>query len=516
MIVRQDDQNTNIDDIIDIGISDHSLIIGTIQVKKPSPTKQIVSFRKYRHVNPVCVASDITESRLAENVSTHSNIDNKLKCFSDTISRIVDKHTPLVAKVVTICPSLGWYTQKIRQIKRDCRRAEKKVRRTKSEKDKKTYKSLRNSLNHHLWEAKRDWVAQRTEAAGNNTKEVYKIINSLTKLERRNDFPDTMSDTECANEFTCFFSEKIEKIRENLQMPAKKHFAEERVDVMSSMQSFESTTPAEIRKVIMSSPNKTCQLDVIPTILLKSEPVLDTVTTCISDIINESIASGNVPSVFKEAIVTPLLKKNLDTNELQNYRPVSNLSFISKCLEKVVAVRIKEHLNRTGSYDKFQSAYKSGHSTETALLRVHSDICVALDKGMVVLLVLLDLSAAFDTIDHHILINRLSTLGFGGIVTRWVLSYLQNRFQRVKVNESMSMATKLPYGVPQGSVLGPLLFTIYILPLSKIIEKHGIQHHIYADDTQLYVACKPEDINSNCRVLESCISDIKQLMDTTI
>ena len=143
-------------------------------------------------------------------------------------------------------------------------------------------------------------------------------------------------------------------------------------------------------------------------------------------------------------------------------------------------------------YDRFQSAYRPGHSTESALLSIKSDIDLALDQGDGMLLVLLDLSAAFDTIDHSILIDRLdSCCGISGTAKDWLRSYLQDRTQTVVVGDAHSDPVNLNIGVPQGSVLGPLLFSIYILPLGDIVRSHGITHHGYADDTQLGLARTP-------------------------
>ena len=137
--------------------------------------------------------------------------------------------------------------------------------------------------------------------------------------------------------------------------------------------------------------------------------------------------------------------------------------------------------------EEFQSAYRKGHSTETALLRVQSDILHAIDQGKAAYLILLDLSAAFDTIDHEILLKYMETyLGIGGTVLNWFRSYLCNRKQSVVIDGVASQPSTLKYGVPQGSVLGPVLFCIYMLPLSKIIKSHNMALHIYADDTQMY------------------------------
>ena len=144
----------------------------------------------------------------------------------------------------------------------------------------------------------------------------------------------------------------------------------------------------------------------MPTYILKQ--CVNNVLPVITAMVNKSLNEMSVPTAFKQAIVRPLLKKpGLDMNNLKNYRPVSNLPFVSKIIEKVVASRIEDHLGKHKLHDNRQSAYRSFHSTKTALLRVHHDIATALDNNSCSILVMLDLSAAFDIIDHGILYQRL-------------------------------------------------------------------------------------------------------------
>ena len=201
-----------------------------------------------------------------------------------------------------------------------------------------------------------------------------------------------------------------------------------------------------------------------------------------------SIAQSDIPELLKESVVRPPLKKpSLDVDVLSNYRPVSNLPQLSKVLEKVIAKRIQEHTFAMS--ELYQSAYKSCHSTETALVCVCDDIQLAFDKRMGTALIMIDLSAAFDTINHDILLRRLrDRYGIMGDALKWVKSYLTNRFQKISINEYTSCSSLLSSGVPQGSVLGPLLFSLYVQPAGDIIRKHGLSFHHYADDLQIYTS----------------------------
>ncbi|MCG8430559.1 MAG: reverse transcriptase family protein, partial [Candidatus Omnitrophica bacterium] len=230
------------------------------------------------------------------------------------------------------------------------------------------------------------------------------------------------------------------------------------------------------------------------------------------DIINLSLSTGQVPLAFKSALIRPLLKKpSLDPDILKNYRPVSNLPFVSKVLERVVNVRLEEHLGSNSLHEEMQSAYKRHHSTETALLKVQCDILERLDRGEATVLAMIDLSAAFDTIDHSILLRRFeSVFGISGTALDWVASYLTDRYQTVVIDFQKSNPVRLEYGVPQGSVLGPKMYCMYTKPLVSSVRFHGQGHHFYADDAQIYDSFSLGTPGSQANMIsciERCLSD---------
>ena len=172
--------------------------------------------------------------------------------------------------------------------------------------------------------------------------------------------------------------------------------------------------------------------------------------------------------------------------------------YISKLIERVLASRLHFHMITNDLYEEYQSSYGKLHSTETALVSVHGDILRAIDDNKCILLIMFDLSAAFDTVDHKILLRRLSCrLGISGSALQWFCSYLTDCKQKVVVNDVFSKSSSLTYGVPQGSVFSPILFTIYMLPFGEIIRSHGVQYHMYADDCQLYITCDSPDLNDS-------------------
>jgi len=224
-----------------------------------------------------------------------------------------------------------------------------------------------------------------------------------------------------------------------------------------------------------------------------------------------SLSSGLFPRKLKSAIVKPYIKKrSLDPEQLHNFRPISNLPYISKVIEKVIAMQLLMHMSNNNILDKMQSAYKRYHSTETALFSVQNDILRFIDDGKHVLLVLLDLSVAFDTVSHSILLSFLENhVGVTGSALNMFRSYFMNRTQCVSIKNILSSVTDLTQGVPQGSVLGPILFCTYMLPLGVILQKHKLNYHIYADDTQLYCSSNTQSSFDSLDSIEKCAKDIE-------
>ena len=226
-----------------------------------------------------------------------------------------------------------------------------------------------------------------------------------------------------------------------------------------------------------NSAPKSCYLDPIPSKhLIKC---LDSILHSLTDQFNSSLASGIFPQCFISALVTHILKKSsLNHIDFNNYWPVSNLCFIAKILEKLVLSQVSSYLNSHNISYTLQSAYRPGHSTETALLKVVSDLFLSLNKGNISVLVLLDFSLAFDTIDHPILVHRLDAdFGFIDTVLQWFSSYLIDRTHYVSLSNHCCAFAPVHSDVPQGSVRGPMLFTMYIKTLSAIIDSHSIIHH---------------------------------------
>ncbi|MCG8430354.1 MAG: reverse transcriptase family protein, partial [Candidatus Omnitrophica bacterium] len=344
------------------------------------------------------------------------------------------------------------------------------------------------------------------------SKDLFNVVNELLGKQRSSPLPDHSDPVELANNFSDFFMSKISKIRDKLDQQQVGEVQELPCANVPELDCFRPTTKEEVKKLVLSLPPKSCALDPIPTSLLKR--CIDTLAPVLVTIINKSLEQGHFPASLKYALVKPLLKKpSLDCNVMANYRPVSNLSYLSKLVERVIAMRLQEHMTVNHLYDVNQSAYRRGHSTETVLLKVTDSILSSLDQGEEVLLVLLDLSAAFDTVDHSMLLDRLhNRIGLSDAALKWFKSYLENRSLSVSIQDSLSTRAVVKHGVPQGSVLGPVLFTIYTLPLGDTLREANVPYQLYADDAQLIESVRCGNTNLRTEMVaetENCVDNLR-------
>ena len=263
-------------------------------------------------------------------------------------------------------------------------------------------------------------------ALASSSKELHQIVNALSNIHPPRILPTTYPSADLPSIFIKHLNNKVEKLRAN---SASEHVTSALVTetTAATFSSFEKVSQITVKECIHNSAPKSRGLDPIPSKLLIE--CLNSILPSPTDLFNSSLASGIFPRCFKSALVTLILRKRcLEHNDLNNYRPVSNLCFIAKILEKLVLSQVSSYLNSHNLHNTCQSAYRPGNCTETALLKVVDDLFLSLDKGNISVLALLDISSSFDTIDHPILVHRLHTdLGFTDTVLQWFSSYLTDR-----------------------------------------------------------------------------------------
>ena len=480
--------------------SDHRVITCSLNHPKPPLSDVTVTHRSI--LDREKFSCDIIDS-FSHGSGCRDDVNALVSIYNDTLLKIYDKHAPL--KMITIKHRrlAKWYNDQLRHEKREKRRLERRYRKSGLTVDMENFHEQTQKYNNLLEKTKTDYY--RTKIQNSDQNQLFRLINNMFKLKPLA-LPSHQSSQQLAEDFNDFLINKISDIRAGLNN-TEAAFVEGR-ELSCHFTYFEIPSHAYIVEVLGSLTPKTCDLDPIPTSVLKQH-VLE-LAPIIARIVSASLASGEFPTSLKTSIVRPKLKKpDLDSEIYQNYRPLANISFMSKVIEKSVAIQTYSYLNNNALFPSLQSAYRAHHSTETALLRVTNDILKALDSRNDVILIFLDLSAAFDTLDHDILLSRLHLyFGFKGIALNWFTSYLRGRTQRVNIAGSSSSPRNLHYGVPQGSILGPLLFTLYIAPLQDVIATFNLQCMFYADDTQLYIAVKPSTPELAIDSLSTCIKAV--------
>lgn len=490
--------------VVDLALSDHFCVFfdGLIT---PITNSQFKTVSK-RYINENTCALFMENIAMTPSTTAES-VEDQLSHFNSNNLRVLDSVAPAKVKRVCSKPKAPWrYTSGVAAQKRECRKAERKWRKTKLEVHHDIFKQKLHTYNSELSRARRSYFSDIINRDINNSRTLFATVDKLTNSPTQ--LPQEFLSVEKCNEFASFFHQKIENIRVSISAtlscnatsstPPHRHN-------LASLPEFSAIDIHTLEKTVSQLNSSTCCLDTLPTSFFKS--VLSCLASELLQIVNSSLMSGVFPTALKTAVVKPLLKKkSLDPCVLNNYRPISNLPFIGKVIEKVVFNQTNTYLTFNGFYDKLQSGFRQQHSTETALLKVVNDIRLSTDSGKITVLVLLDLSAAFDTVDHNILIDRLETyVGLSGTVLGWFKSYLNNRDYFVSIGSHISEKNTMQYGVPQGSILGPLLFNLYMLPLYQIFDECKVAYHSYADDTQIYLAVSPNDfspIESLCLCLE--------------
>ena len=339
---------------------------------------------------------------------------------------------------------------------------------------------------------------------------MVKLVSTITSSTKDND--GGKSNQELGDQFAEYFIDTIQKIRNNLNSYDRYH-VDEAVQA-PTLGEFVPLREDEVTKVIMSMASKSCEIDPVPTNLLKE--ILPQVVKPITKIINTSLELGVFACQWKVAIVKPLLKKIGLELITSNYQPVSNLSFLSKVLERCVVIQYTAHCDVTNLLPGYQLAYRRNYSFKTASIKITNDCLWDMENQMVTAMVAIDLSAAFDTVDHAILLDVLNKkFGVHNIALKWFNDYLSFRSSKLSLHGVHSKEHQLPFSVPQGSVAGPVLYNAYASTLQHVVQL-PIKLYGFADDHTIkdsFMLDNIIDSESYVITIESCIISIKYWMD---
>ena len=387
-----------------------------------------VSYRKLQSLNVVSLNEDLATSELCQNPS--DDLQELVSSYNNTLMAALDKHAPLMTRTIVQRPRVPWFSQEIREAKRQRRKAEKRWRNSRLDSDLAVFKAKRNFTTRLMNKARREFYSNFIDENGGDQKKLFRASQRLFNGTVDDGLPPNVDSRTFSNDLGKYFVQKIDTIRTQLDTDQQTDsFLED--DTLSAAQQTDSlpeddtpsavlyetdslpvedtlstvldeTVPSfptftmlslrHVKQLIQNSSFESCPLDPMPsTLVSKCEDLFPDPTK----IVNNSLQSGRFPEIWKEALVFPLLKKPGLDIIFKNFRPMSNLSFVSKLIEMAAFNHIHGHLVSINLYPVAQSAYRRNHSTETALLKVVNDILLNMNKQHVTILVLLDLSAAF-------------------------------------------------------------------------------------------------------------------------
>ena len=498
-------------------VSDHYPLFFSIMLRKSVHAKRkSVHVRNMKTLSISSFASELSDK--LQQCALTSCVDDQTSNVFDSLKSVLDNQAPLRSRRMPIRDPAPWFNEDVSNARRERRTAELAWRSSKLEIHRDLYKQKRNYVVHLIQKVKKEHLLKLVEDCHCDQKRLFGVVDKLLGKDRNSlQLPSHEEKAQLAERFNVFFSEKVQDLCNevsSIRDPDYQSVVSVSVPDCPEFSMFCPVQPDVVARCMKLSPPTSCRFDPVPTSLLLKPEILSVVLPVITNVFNLSFTNGKVPDSFKIAAVKPLLKKvSLDHEVLKNYRPVSNLTFLSKIQERLVTQQFTEFICKHNLADAFQSAYRPGHSTETALLRVCNDILMSLNGKRDVFLVLLDLSAAFDTVNHELLLERLrSRFNVTGLALEWFRSYLTDRMQHVIIENNLSTGSPLSTGVPQGAVLGPTLFSVYTAPLGDIMKHYNVDYHLYADDTQLYMSFSPGDGPEALARLEACIAEVRAWM----
>ena len=473
--------------VLPSSISDHDLVYVTLRLKKQRTPSTFRTIRSFKNYSSERFNNDITRAPWSV-LETFDDPDDKLHAFNLLFNEILDRHAPLKTIRLRGRPN-PYITDEIRDLMATRDGWKRKFKQTKDPLAWSSYKSYCRQVKRKIRLAEKEFMEQQIKENRNNTNTMWKVIRSCIPIRSASQSSFSGDVNTVANEFNNFFVnigknkiQKISTLAEQFQCEAHDSSFIPREYSASEQFVFDANVNInQVQKIIKSmATNKSAGIDKIPIRVIKD--CLPAILPSITSIINATFLSAQFPNVWKIAEVTPILKDG-DRDIPNNYRPISLLPVLSKICERVAHDQLTSFLIANQRLSPKQCGNKKWNSTETSILQTTDAILEATDKKQLTATVLLDMSKAFDSVNHGILLSKLQDIGLSPTAIKWFCSYLQSRYQVVKIHNATSAQLPITCRVPQGSILGPLLFSIYTNDLPNI--PHHSSPQCYVDDTKL-------------------------------
>jgi len=466
-----------------LGLSDHNLIYVVRKCKQIKLPPKITKSRSFKHFNEIDFLETLNSNNWNE-VLNISDVNNAWSHWSNMFNSACNKHAPIIEKRIRgYLPE--WVTSEFLQLSKDRDYYYGLAHKTNDPQDWVKAKALRNKVNNLNKSLKSKFFETEIQNNINDSSKLWKSIkkviphkqNKIGNVSSSDGY--TNSDIDAANEFNAHFSSVGPKLASKFDGVQNDNNSNLCINTSENFTFHDISCQFVYEQICKMSNNKSSGIDDICTRLLKiASPV---VCKSLAYICNLSLHMSVFPKDWKVAKVTPIHKSG-DTGQVDNYRPISVLSIVSKIIERAVHDQLYSYFVAHNILSVCQSGFRKNHSTATTLLDVQDFILSNIDNGYVTAALFLDLKKAFDTVDHSLLIRKLNSTGIKGKELNWFVSYLNDRTQAVKIGNSLSTFRQVQVGVPQGSILGPLLFILYVNDLQMSVNCKIV---MYADDTTL-------------------------------
>lgn len=457
----------NMDDI-----SDHSLVTCNLNIKRNEQTTLFRTYRDFSNFEHEVFLNDL-QSVNWDFIYSLEDVDQMIEFWNNNLTLLYDMHAPLKRARIKKPPA-PWLTPNLKFLMKQRDKARLRYKRLQSEISLHEYRSLRNFVNMCVRTEKKAYLREKFKTDPKNFWRTLKWLNIGSCKE--NIVLDFASPTDINN----FFVNNVPKVDQDYEFIANAYTNKVIPHIVTKFNFTEVTVDKVEQKLGLIKSNAKGADGIDLTMLSFVIPQLSKHLTFI---INKCLLTSTYPCQWKRANVIPIPKTGNPT-DISQFRPISILPIISKILEKIVHEQLSNYLDTNNILPPTQSGFRPHHSTTTAMVQITDDIFRACDANYNVCLVLLDFSKAFDTLNHNTLCTKLNYFGLSTSAVLFFQNYLRGRCQRVGVNNVFSEFIDIPQGVPQGSILGPLLFSLYTADLYKHLK--FCQSHQYADDTQIY------------------------------
>lgn len=481
-----------------LGVSDHCVVSCTIRSLKIPITPRFITYRDFKHFDTNAFEESLSYFNW-DHIYTLTSVDEMLEFLNCNLLALFDIHAPI--RIVRATKQRApWLTDTIRDMIGLKEKALDRYRKSKTMANWNSFKDLRNYITGAIRREKRAYITHAVKLK--DSKSLWSTLRSLEIVGRSSqngELPDSLRDVDAVNaHFANVVIPNPTSSQQRLLMGYQPGVSKFR---------FSAVDTDAVRASIARIKSNCTGSDHISITMIKM--VAHRLLGHITHIINAAISSSTFPGMWKNSLITPLSKVS-DPAEFAHLRPISILPTMSKILERVLHTQMLGYVIGSDIVPEMQSGFRPHHSTTTALLHITDKLMRSVDIGDVSCLVLLDYSKAFDTVSHSLLCRKLSYFGFDDSAVAIIASFLADRSQRVRIGDDLSVPLPVLHGVPQGSILSPLLFSIYISDFHTHLQHCNVHH--YADDTQVYLSFRLDGCVS---ASEKITEDLGRLVDVS-